>query len=556
MARALISVSDKRGVVELASALVAHGVEICSTGGTAYHLSRAGIPVTPVEALTGMPEMLDGRVKTLHPAIHAGILARRDLPDHLAAIHRAGIDPIDYLIVNLYPFKETVARPDVTLAEAVEQIDIGGPSLLRAAAKNFADVLPLVDPDDYAILIAALETGEPVPAEVRLRLAAKVFRHTAAYDAIVAAYLTDQAGETAPERLTLTFERQQGLRYGENPHQAAGFYREPFAPASSIAGARQLQGKELSHINIQDADAALAIVREFTRPAVVAVKHTNPCGVGTGATIEEAYAKAYAADPVSIFGGIVAFNEPVPASCAERMAELFLEIIIAPDFAPEALAILQRKKNLRLLRVAPPTGVQAVEAAGGRPPDRGRPPDAPTRPSAAKPTGVDPKSPRGDSPESSPPVAYPVVRSVSGGLLVQEPDRHVLRREDCRVVTERAPTEDEWARLLFAWTVVKHVKSNAIVLTRDDQTVGVGAGQMNRVGAARIAIEQAGDLARGAVLASDAYFPMRDTVDTAAAAGVTAIIQPGGSIRDAESIAAANEAGLAMVFTGVRHFRH
>ncbi len=514
MARALISVSDKRGVVELARAFAARGVEVCSTGGTSALLGREGVPVTPVEAVTGFAEMLDGRVKTLHPAIHAGLLARRDDPEHMEAIARAGIVPIDYVVVNLYPFKETIAREGVGFAEALEQIDVGGPSMLRAAAKNMDAVTVVVDPDDYPLVIAALTEARAIPPAERRRLAAKVFRHTAAYDALIAEYLTRQAGETYPERLTLTFERQQALRYGENPHQSAAFYREPFASAWSIAGARQIHGKELSYINVLDADAALELVREFEEPAVAAVKHTNPCGVGVAGSIEGAYQKAYESDPVSIFGGIVAFNRAITAVCAERMADLFLEAVIAPGFEAPALGILQQKKNLRLLQVAAPA-------------------DGATRPTPAY-----------------------GLRSVGGGLLVQEADRRVTRREDCQVVTERAPSEEEWEQLLFAWRVVKHVKSNAIVLARDKRTVGVGAGQMNRVGAARIAIEQAGALARGAALASDAFFPMRDTLDAAAAAGVTAIIQPGGSIRDADSVAAADEARIAMVFTGTRHFRH
>jgi phosphoribosylaminoimidazolecarboxamide formyltransferase / IMP cyclohydrolase len=511
--RALISVSDKRGVVDLARAFVAHGIEVCSTGGTAALLAREDVPVTPVERITGFPEMLDGRVKTLHPAIHAGLLARRDDPAHMAAIERAGIQPVDYVIVNLYPFKDTISRDDASFDDAVEQIDIGGPTLLRAAAKNMASVAVVVDPGDYPRVTAALDADHPLTWDERRALAAKVFRHTAAYDALIADYLTRQTEESFPERLTLTFEREQTLRYGENPHQRAAFYRAPFPPVGTIAAARQLHGKELSYINMLDADAALELVREFDQPAVVAVKHTNPCGVGVAASIQDAYQKAYEADPVSIFGGIVAFNRPVPLPCAERMAELFLEIVIAPAFEDDALMLLQRKKNLRLLVVPPASG---------------------------EPVGAS---------------AY-ALRSVGGGLLVQESDRQPTRREDCQVVTQRAPTDDEWEQLLFAWRVVKHVKSNAIVLARDDRTVGVGAGQMNRVGAAHIAIAQAGDLARGSVLASDAFFPMRDTVDAAAVAGISAIIQPGGSIRDADSVAAANEAGIAMVTTGTRHFRH
>ncbi len=513
MSRAIISVSDKRGIVELARAFVAHNVEVCSTGGTAETLRQAGVPVTSIEDVTGMAEMLDGRLKTLHPKIHAGLLARRDDPGHMEAIRAFGAEPVDYLVVNLYPFKETIARADVRIAEAMEQIDIGGPTMLRAAAKNMESVTVVVDPDDYSFVLAALESGEPIAAEARRGLAAKVFRHTAAYDALIADYLSREVGEPYPEKLTVTFERAQALRYGENPQVSAAFYREAFAAGSSIARARQLQGKELSYINILDADAALSLVREFEQPAVVAIKHTNPCGVGVAETIEAAYDKAYEADPVSIFGGIVGYNRPVTEGCAERVRDLFLEILVAPSFTAEALEILSHKKNLRLLEVG------ELGAA----------------------------SPR----------AYPfTLRSVQGGVLVQERDVQPVDRATFTCATGRSPTDEEWADLGFAWSVVKHVKSNAIVLARGLQTLGVGAGQMNRVGAAQIAVRQAGERARGAVLASDAYFPMRDTVDAAAEAGITAIIQPGGSIRDAESIEAANAANIAMVFTGRRYFSH
>ena len=523
MARAVISVSDKRGIVELARAFIAREIEVCSTGGTATILREADIPVTSVELITGVAEMLDGRVKTLHPAIHAGLLARRDDPAHVEALRQQGVTPIDYLVVNLYPFKETVARVDALFAEVVEQIDIGGPAMLRAAAKNMEHVIVLTDPDDYWLAITALAEGHALASAERLRLAAKVFRTTAAYDALIAEYLTQQTGERFPERLTLTYERQQLIRYGENPHLAAAFYREPFAPASAIASARQLQGKELSYLNILDADAALEMASEFARPAVAAIKHANPCGVGVADTIEEALEKAIRADPVSIFGGIVAFNRPVTAACVARMSELFLEVILAPAFSPDALAALQRKKNLRLLEV-PITPLDAARIEDERE-GAGRPYDY-------------------------------RIRSVRGGALAQDAEWLHAQEVERKVVTQRAPADDEWAQLLFAWAVVKHVKSNAIVLARDEQTVGVGAGQMNRVNAARIAIEQAGELARGAVLASDAFFPMPDTVEAAAQAGVTAIIQPGGSIRDADSIAAADAAGVAMIFTGARQFSH
>jgi phosphoribosylaminoimidazolecarboxamide formyltransferase/IMP cyclohydrolase len=523
MTRAVISVSEKRGAVELARAFVEHGIEVCSTGGTATTLREANVPVTTVESVTGAVEMLDGRVKTLHPAIHAGLLARRDDPAHMEALRQQGITPIDYLVVNLYPFKETAARPGATFAEIVEQIDIGGPTLLRAAAKNMEHVVVLTDPDDYPLVVDALAEGRELTSAERLRLAAKVFRMTAAYDALIAGYLTRQTEERFPETLTLTWERQQALRYGENPHLAAAFYREPFAPVSSIASARQLQGKEVSYLNILDADAALEMASEFARPAVAAIKHANPCGVGVADSIEEALEKAIRADPVSIFGGIVVFNRPVTAACAERMSELFLEVILAPAFAADALTALQRKKNLRLLQV-------------------------PVTPLNLSLDDLKAKS-------AGQPYQYRI-RSVRGGALAQDAEWLHTQEIERKVVTQRAPTDDEWTQLLFAWAVVKHVKSNAIVLARDEQTIGVGAGQMNRVQAARIAIEQAGELARGAVLASDAYFPMPDTVEAAAEAGVTAIIQPGGSIRDADSIKAADEAGIAMVFTGVRQFSH
>jgi phosphoribosylaminoimidazolecarboxamide formyltransferase/IMP cyclohydrolase len=508
--RALISVSDKSGLIPFARALVELGFEIVSTGGTKTALEAAGVAVTPVAEVTGFPELLDGRVKTLHPMIHGGLLADLRNPGHAEAIKAQGIQPIDLVVVNLYPFKETVAHPSVAYETAIENIDIGGPAMLRSAAKNHARVTVVCDPADYdAVLREWRENGEP-SYELRQKLAAKAFRHTAAYDAVIADYLTKQTGERFPETLTLTFERKQALRYGENPHQEAAFYKELFADDRSIAAAVQLHGKALSYNNIRDADAALQIVREFDRPAVAAVKHMNPCGIGIGETIEEAYAKAYEADPVSIFGGIIAANRPIDAATAAEMAKLFLEIIIAPAFTPEALAILTKKKNIRLL---------TVNMAEADKDDR-------------------------------------VLTSVSGGLLIQDADR--LGLDDARLSypTKRRPTAEEMRSLALAWKAVKHVKSNAIVLVKGGRTVGVGAGQMNRVGAARIAIQQAGAEAKGAVMASDAFFPMPDTVEEAAKAGVTAIIQPGGSIRDQDVIDKAEEYGIAMVFTGIRHFKH
>ncbi|CUA80735.1 bifunctional phosphoribosylaminoimidazolecarboxamide formyltransferase/IMP cyclohydrolase [Anoxybacillus suryakundensis] len=508
--RAIISVSNKKGIVTFAKQLAELGVEIISTGGTKRVLAEHGIPVTSISDVTNFPEILDGRVKTLHPNIHGGLLAVRDDETHQQQLQAHNITPIDFVVVNLYPFQETIAKPNVTLMEAIEQIDIGGPTMLRAAAKNHAYVTAVVDPADYDVVIEQLKQYGEVLLETRRALAAKVFRHTAAYDAMIAQYLTNVVGETYPETMTMTFVKKQSLRYGENPHQTAAFYERPLSSPFSIAAAKQLHGKELSYNNINDANAALQIVAEFTEPAAVAVKHMNPCGVGVGETIAEAFQKAYEADPTSIFGGIVALNREVDEQTAAKLHDIFLEIVIAPSFTEQALAILTKKKNIRLLT-------------------------------------VDFQSERKQE---------PFFVSVRGGLLVQDEDIYTINDANIQVVTERQPTEEEWANLTFAWRVVKHVKSNAIVLAKDGMTIGVGAGQMNRVGAAKIAIEQAGGNAKGAVLASDAFFPMSDTVEVAAQAGVTAIIQPGGSIRDEDSIQKANEYGIAMVFTGVRHFKH
>lgn len=508
--RALISVSDKTGIVELAKRLSELGVEIVSTGGTQRTLVDAGIPVIGVSEVTGFPEILNGRVKTLHPRIHAGLLAVRDQDNHTRQLEERNIDPFDLVVVNLYPFQQTIVRPEVTWEEAIENIDIGGPSMVRAAAKNHRYVTVLVDPTDYGWVSEEIAQGG-VQGPTREKLAAKAFRHTAAYDALIASYLTGQTGESQPEKLTVTFEKAQDLRYGENPHQPAAFYREPLPRSGTVATAEQLHGKELSYNNINDANAALEIVSEFDQPAAVAVKHMNPCGVGVGDSLAEAYQKAYESDPVSIFGGIIALNRRVDLETARNLKEIFLEIILAPDFEEEALSLLQEKKNLRLLRLG----------------DLSRGSEAALR-----------------------------LQTVRGGALAQGEDVMSVSQEDCTVATHREPTKEEWEQLLFAWKVVKHVKSNAIVLTRDFSTTGVGAGQMNRVGAARIAIGQAGERAEGSVLASDAFFPMKDTVEEAAAAGVTAIIQPGGSIRDQESIDEADRHGIAMVFTHTRHFKH
>lgn len=523
---ALVSVFEKAGVLEFCQRLVALGYGILSTGGTARHLMAAGVPVTQVDEYTGFPEMMDGRVKTLHPKIHGGLLGVRDEAHHVESMKQHEIAEIDLVVVNLYPFEETIAKPNVTFPECVEMIDIGGPSMLRSAAKNHRFVLPVIDPADYTWLADKLEAGT-VTIRDRQKLAAKVFNQTAAYDARIAAYLLahpdgGQGDATAVEPSVFpivyqpTFISRQNLRYGENPHQAAHFYAEVNARPATIAAARQLQGKELSFNNIQDADAALNILRAFddmNRPAAVAVKHMNPCGIGLGETLIEAYLRAYEADSISIFGGIVALNRPVDADVASRLTELFLEIVIAPAFTDEALALFARKKNVRLLTV-----------------------------------------------EMSSPLWLPgeqVYRRVSGGLLVQVADASSVESPtEWNVVTTRQPSVEENTALQFAWRTVKYVKSNAIVLTSGIQTLGIGAGQMNRVGAAQIAIAQAASRATGSVMGSDAFFPMRDTVDAAAAAGVTAIVQPGGSIRDEESILAANEHGIAMVFTNSRHFLH
>ncbi len=504
--RALLSVYDKSGIVAFAQALHDLGVELISTGQTHRVLREAGLPALAVSEVTGFPEILDGRVKTLHPAIHAGLLARRDLPDHLAELTAHGLTPIDLVVVNLYPFAATIARPGVTMAEAQEQIDIGGVALIRAAAKNFPAVLVLVDPVDYAEVLNGLRAGE-VPLSFRQHLAAKAFAHTAEYDATIAAYLR---AEPFPTVLPMAWRKCQSLRYGENPHQAAALYGD-FG-----AFFRQLHGKELSYNNILDAAAAQELIEEFPAAesaAVAIIKHTNPCGVATGPDLRSAWEAAFATDREAPFGGIIAANRPIDRDFAEAVNEIFSEIIIAPDFLPDALELLQRKKNRRLLK-----SLQPVSAARAW-----------------------------------------QLRSVPGGVLVQEPDYAPLAAEEWRVVTKRAPTDAEVAALRFGWRVVKHVKSNAIVYAAADRTLGIGAGQMSRVDSSRLAVwkaQQAGLDLRGSVVASDALFPFADGVEAAIAAGATAIIQPGGSVRDEEVIAAADAAGAAMVFTGRRHFRH
>ena len=510
MKRALVSVSDKTNLVPFVSSLVELGYEIISTGGTKKALEAAGIKTIGISEVTDFPEIMDGRVKTLHPKVHGALLCVRDNPDHVRQIEELGIQYIDLVCVNLYPFKETVQKPGVSHEEIIENIDIGGPSMLRSASKNYKFIPVLCDPSDYDAVVKELRENGETSLTTREYLAAKVFRHTASYDTMIASYLTERTGEKYPEKFTITFDKVQELRYGENPHQSAAFYKG-MNPQYSLANAKQLHGKELSYNNIQDGNAAIEILKDFEgQPAVVGLKHMNPCGVGIGKTIEEAWDKAYEADPVSIFGGIVAFNEPIHASVAEKRSKIFLEIIIAPAFDEDAFEILSKKKNIRLMQLDTSLEVNAKYK----------------------------------------------VTNVNDGLLVQDIDDHKITAEDLRCVTNRKPTEEELEQLLFAWKVVKHVKSNAIVLVKDNMTIGVGAGQMNRVGAAKIAIEQAGEKAKGSIMSSDAFFPMPDTVEEAVKAGVTAIIQPGGSIKDQLSIDVCNEHGIAMVYTGVRHFKH
>ena len=513
--RALLSVSDKKGLVPFAEALVTSGFEIVSTGGTAALLREAGIDVTPVSEVTGFPEIMDGRVKTLHPSIHGGLLGRRGTDDAVAAKH--GIRFIDLVVVNLYPFEQVIADPAATFDEAIENIDIGGPAMLRASAKNHARVTVVTDTRDYEKVLQALEGGEP-PLELRRELARKAFAHTAAYDAAIANYLAAQAGDEngPPERLAVNFARTATLRYGENPHQTAAVYRNPLSNAPSVIGARQQQGKELSFNNLVDADAALQCVLAFTDPACVIVKHANPCGVATGSELLAAYDRAYACDPTSAFGGVIACNRKLDMATAEQIVEnQFAEVIVAPSIDDHALDICAAKTNIRVLEVGNMTG-------------------------------------SGDLQE---------LKSIAGGLLLQDPDGadRSLDEADFRVVTKLEPTPEQLKDLRFAWRVVQFVKSNAIVFAAHGQTIGIGAGQPSRIMSTRIASLKAAEAnlpTQDAVMASDAFFPFRDNVDAAAAHGIGAIIQPGGSMRDEEVIAAADELGIAMVFTGRRHFRH
>ncbi len=515
--QALISVSDKTGVVAFAQALAGFGFRILSTGGTAKLLAKAGVAVTEVADYTGFPEMLDGRVKTLHPRVHGGILARRDLTAHVDAMRREGMDYIDIVAVNLYPFRETIANPQCTLDEAIENIDIGGPAMVRAAAKNYRHVAVLTDPGDYAALIDEMTAAAgSVSLETRFALAKKAYSHTAQYDGVIATYLTSLGADGVrapfPARLNLAFDKAQDLRYGENPHQQAAFYRDLEPAPGSLARYVQLQGKELSYNNIADADAAWECVKTFDAPACVIIKHANPCGVAVAESPLAAYRRAFATDPTSAFGGIIAFNRDVDADTAAAVAGQFVEVVIAPAFAEPAKLAFAAKANVRVLEVALAPGVNDWD-----------------------------------------------LKRVGGGVLVQTPDAHNVAPTDLRVVTRLAPSEAQLRDLVFAWRVAKYVKSNAIVFCSNGQTLGVGAGQMSRVDSARIASIKAQnaklDLA-GSVVASDAFFPFRDGLDVVVDAGARAVIQPGGSVRDDEVIAAADERGIAMMFTGVRHFRH
>lgn len=511
--RAIISVSDKTGVAEFAKGLYELGYEIVSTGGTHKVIEEAGVPVIGISDVTGFPECLDGRVKTMHPNISAGILAMRKNPEHMRQIEELGINTIDIVVINLYPFKATILKEGTTFEEAIENIDIGGPTMIRAAAKNWQDVAVVVDSRDYAGVLSELREKGEVTLQTKRYLAAKVFEHTSHYDTLISNYLKKQLGdESFPELLTLTYERAQQMRYGENPHQKAAFYKEVGYPESSIAAAVQHHGKELSYNNISDASAAVELIKEFDEPCAVAVKHANPCGVGVGKNISEAYKNAYEADPVSIFGGILALNREVDKDTATEAAKIFLEIIIAPSYSKDAMEILTQKKNLRIMelpQIAKKTAPGTIET-----------------------------------------------KKVGGGLLVQTIDTEIYNKADLKVVTKAQPTEEQLKQMEFAMKIVKHTKSNAIVLVKGDRTVGVGPGQTNRITSLGIAIDYAKENAAGSIMASDAFFPFDDCVEAAHKAGIAAIIQPGGSIRDEDSIKKCDEYGIPMVFTGMRHFKH
>ncbi|WP_330404408.1 bifunctional phosphoribosylaminoimidazolecarboxamide formyltransferase/IMP cyclohydrolase [Vallitalea okinawensis] len=517
--RALISVSDKTGIVDFAKSLEKLGVEIISTGGTAQKLKEADVKVIGISEVTGFPECLDGRVKTLHPNIHAGLLAMRGNKEHMSQLDELNIEPIDLVVVNLYPFKETILKEGVTLEDAIENIDIGGPTMLRSAAKNYQDVTVVVDPEDYKKVITELSSDSDISLDTKFYLCNKVFSHTAHYDTLIADYMRKKRGdESYPETLSLTFQKVQDLRYGENPHQKAAFYKQITDTKGTLTEAVQLHGKPLSFNNINDTNGALELLKEFNEPTVVACKHANPCGVGSAENVYEAYMKAYNSDPVSIFGGIVVSNEEIDAKTAEEINKIYVEIVVAPDYTEDALQILKQKKNIRVLQLS----------------------------------NIKMKAPLG---------AYDL-KKVSGGLLIQDID-HVLLQDDEKldVVTERQPSEKEMKDMLFTWKIVKYAKSNGIAIGKDKQSLGVGPGQVNRIWACQQAIDHAKDslgeeVLQGAALASDAFFPFADCVEEAAKAGITCIIQPGGSIRDQESIDACNRHNIAMVFTGMRHFKH
>jgi phosphoribosylaminoimidazolecarboxamide formyltransferase/IMP cyclohydrolase len=521
---ALISVSDKAGIVEFAQALHALGVQLITTGGTARLLAEQGLPVTEVAELTGFPEMLDGRVKTLHPKVHGGLLARRDLPGHMAALQHHGIATIDLLVVNLYPFESTVATPGCTLEDAIENIDIGGPAMVRSGAKNWRDVGVVTDPSQYATVLSELKAGGALGEQTRFALAVAAFNRISNYDAAISDYLSgiqpDGSRSLFPAQANGRFVKLQDLRYGENPHQQAAFYRDLFPAPGSLVSARQLQGKELSYNNIADADAAWECVKSFSEPACVIVKHANPCGVAVGGDPLQAYCKAFQTDPTSAFGGIIAFNRTLDAAAAQAVVKQFVEVLMAPDYSAEALDIFKAKANVRILQIALPPG-GATDWANGR-------------------NAMD-------------------VKRVGSGLLMQTADNRELTPADLRVVSRKQPTPQELQDMLFAWKVAKYVKSNAIVFCKDGMTMGVGAGQMSRLDSARIAgikAQHAGLSLNATAVASDAFFPFRDGLDVVVDAGATSVIQPGGSMRDPEVVVAADERGVAMVFTGVRHFRH
>ena len=511
--RALISVSDKTGIVELAKELEALGVEIISTGGTAKALGDAGIKVINVSDITGFPECLDGRVKTLHPKVHGGLLAMRANPEHMKQIKELGIEPIDLVVINLYPFKQTILKGHIELEEAIENIDIGGPTMLRAAAKNYQDVVVVVDPKDYTTVLSEFKASGDVSVKSKFKLAYKVFEHTSHYDTLIAKYLRDKLDEEFfPETLSLTFEKVQDMRYGENPHQKAVFYREIGANIGTLTAAKQLHGKELSYNNINDANGAIGLLKEFDEPTIVAIKHANPCGVASASNIYEAYQKAYEADPVSIFGGIVASNKEIDARTAKEINKIFIEIVIAPSYSQEAVEILTQKKNIRVLQL---DHIAAKLPAG----------------------------------------TYDM-KKVAGGLLVQNYNNELMNMEEIKCVTDKKPSEEQMQDLIFAMKIVKHTKSNGIAIAKAKQSIGIGPGQTNRVTSVKIAVEYGGEKTHGAVLASDAFFPFPDNVEAAAVAGISAIIQPGGSLKDQEVIDACNKHGIAMIFMGMRHFKH